>query len=167
MTISLLTPSATLNPYKARVYLLSAGFSLTFGSMFAKTYRVHRIFTNSWAGICRDKMLKDTKLISMVCCLLLVDALVVTFWTLRWDIELFINVPLILTWFVQATPWSDTWRIWPLKSAWQIARWYTNRKWVNLRYYNDLNQLRFWYLFSSVWKEHERKLPSINQTEIF
>lgn len=51
--------------------------------MFAKTYRVHRIFTHSWGGIfCKDKMLKDTKLISMVCCLLLVDALLVSMWTL-------------------------------------------------------------------------------------
>lgn len=55
--------------------------------MFAKTYRVHRIFTHSWGGICRDKMLKDTKLISMVCCLLLVDALVVTFWTVSDPME--------------------------------------------------------------------------------
>lgn len=69
------------------MYLLSAGFSLTFGSMFAKTYRVHRIFTHSWGGICKDKMLKDTKLIFMVCCLLLVDALVVTFWTLSDPME--------------------------------------------------------------------------------
>lgn len=68
---------------QARVYLLSAGFSLTFGSMFAKTYRVHRIFTHSWGGVfCKDKMLKDTKLISMVCCLLLLDALIVSTWTL-------------------------------------------------------------------------------------
>lgn len=95
---------------KARVYLLSAGFSLTFGSMFAKTYRVHRIFTHNWGGICKviiiivimiiclflfssffeickDKMLKDTKLISMVCCLLLFDGLVVTFWTLTDPME--------------------------------------------------------------------------------
>jgi len=55
--------------------------------MFAKTYRVHRIFTHSWGGICRDKMLRDTKLISMVCCLLLVDALVVTFWTVSDPME--------------------------------------------------------------------------------
>ena len=33
---------------QARVYLLSAGFSLAFGSMFTKTYRVHRIFTMSY-----------------------------------------------------------------------------------------------------------------------
>lgn len=55
--------------------------------MFAKTYRVHRIFTHSWAGVCKDKMLRDTKLISMVCCLLLVDALVITFWTLSDPME--------------------------------------------------------------------------------
>lgn len=55
--------------------------------MFAKTYRVHRIFTHGWGGICKDKMLKDTKLICMVCCLLLVDALVVTFWTLSDPME--------------------------------------------------------------------------------
>jgi gamma-aminobutyric acid type B receptor len=67
----------------ARVYLLSSGFSLTFGSMFAKTYRVHRIFIHNWGGVyCKDKMLKDRKLISMVCCLLLVDGLFVSCWTL-------------------------------------------------------------------------------------
>lgn len=55
--------------------------------MFAKTYRVHRIFTHGWGGICKDKMLKDTKLICMVCCLLLVDALIVTFWTLNDPME--------------------------------------------------------------------------------
>lgn len=81
--MSTITTFSFHDSQQARVYLLSAGFSLTFGSMFAKTYRVHRIFTHSWGGIfCKDKMLKDTKLISMVCCLLLVDALVVTFWTL-------------------------------------------------------------------------------------
>jgi hypothetical protein len=48
--------------------------------MFAKTYRVHRIFTHSWGGICKDKMLQDTQLISLVCALLLLDGLVVTFW---------------------------------------------------------------------------------------
>ncbi|KAG8242241.1 hypothetical protein J6590_070076 [Homalodisca vitripennis] len=39
----------------ARVYLLSAGFSLAFGSMFTKTYRVHRIFTRSASGVVKNK----------------------------------------------------------------------------------------------------------------
>lgn len=52
--------------------------------MFAKTYRVHRIFTHRGGGIggmvCKDRMLRDTQLISLVCALLLLDALVVTLW---------------------------------------------------------------------------------------
>ncbi|XP_071522350.1 uncharacterized protein [Panulirus ornatus] len=41
----------------ARAYLLSAGFSLAFGSMFTKTYRVHQIFTRSnSAGVVRNKV---------------------------------------------------------------------------------------------------------------
>lgn len=65
--------------FQARVYLLSAGFSLAFGSMFAKTYRVHRIFTRT-GSIFKDKMLQDTQLISLVGGLLLLDGLVVTLW---------------------------------------------------------------------------------------
>lgn len=41
---------------QARVYLLSAGFSLAFGSMFTKTYRVHRIFTRSRSGVVKNKV---------------------------------------------------------------------------------------------------------------
>ncbi|XP_051153184.1 uncharacterized protein LOC127276638 isoform X2 [Leptopilina boulardi] len=64
----------------ARVYLLSAGFSLAFGSMFTKTYRVHRIFTRSRSGVVKKKLLQDTQLISLICVLLLIDGLVVTLW---------------------------------------------------------------------------------------
>ncbi|XP_076629216.1 gamma-aminobutyric acid type B receptor subunit 3 [Colletes latitarsis] len=64
----------------ARVYLLSAGFSLAFGSMFTKTYRVHRIFTRSRSGVVKNKLLQDTQLISLICALLLIDGLVVTLW---------------------------------------------------------------------------------------
>ncbi|XP_037958848.1 gamma-aminobutyric acid type B receptor subunit 2 [Teleopsis dalmanni] len=70
----------------ARVYLLSAGFSLAFGSMFAKTYRVHRIFTCT-GSVFKDKMLQDIQLILLVCGLLLVDALVVTLWVVTDPME--------------------------------------------------------------------------------
>lgn len=73
--------------FQARVYLLSSGFSLAFGSMFAKTYRVHRIFTHSGGGVCKDKMLQDTQLISLVCALLLLDGLVVTMWVVADPME--------------------------------------------------------------------------------
>ncbi|XP_054744804.1 uncharacterized protein LOC129249163 [Anastrepha obliqua] len=67
------------NVCTARVYLLCAGFSLAFGSMFAKTYRVHRIFTRT-GSVFKDKMLQDAQLIMLVCTLLVVDALLVTLW---------------------------------------------------------------------------------------
>ncbi|XP_065095274.1 gamma-aminobutyric acid type B receptor subunit 2 [Ochlerotatus camptorhynchus] len=64
----------------ARIYFLSAGFSLAFGSMFAKTFRVYRLFTHSAGGLCKDKILRDTQLISVIGALLLLDASVVSFW---------------------------------------------------------------------------------------
>ncbi|KDR18733.1 Gamma-aminobutyric acid type B receptor subunit 2 [Zootermopsis nevadensis] len=66
----------------ARVYLLSAGFSLAFGSMFTKTYRVHRIFTRSRSGVVKNKLLQDTQLISLICVLLLIDGLIMTLWVI-------------------------------------------------------------------------------------
>lgn len=71
--------------------MLSSGFSLAFGSMFAKTYRVHRIFTRSGSSVCKDKMLQDTQLISLVCALLLLDGLVVTLWVLADPMERHLN----------------------------------------------------------------------------
>lgn len=68
------------------MYLLSAGFSLAFGSMFAKTYRVHRIFTRT-GSVFKDKMLQDIQLILLVCGLLLVDALLVTLWVVADPME--------------------------------------------------------------------------------
>ncbi|XP_050347272.1 gamma-aminobutyric acid type B receptor subunit 2 [Nymphalis io] len=65
-----------------RVYILSAGFSLAFGSMFAKTYRVHRIFISNRSGVCKTKLLQDTPLISLVCALLVIDGLIVTLWAM-------------------------------------------------------------------------------------
>lgn len=59
--------------------------------MFAKTYRVHRIFTHSGGGVCKDKMLQDTQLISLVCALLLLDGLVVTFWVVTDPMERYMN----------------------------------------------------------------------------
>lgn len=74
--------------FQARVSLLSSGFSLAFGSMFAKTYRVHRIFTShSGGGICKDRILQDSKLILLVCALLLIDGLVVILWVMSDPME--------------------------------------------------------------------------------
>ncbi|XP_037087460.1 gamma-aminobutyric acid type B receptor subunit 2-like [Pollicipes pollicipes] len=64
----------------ARVYLLSIGFSLAFGAMFAKTFRVHQIFVGSRTGVIKNRMLQDTQLMSLILVLLLFDCVIVTVW---------------------------------------------------------------------------------------
>jgi len=54
-----------------RAYLLSMGFSLAFGSMFAKTYRVHRIFTRSCIGVVKNKVSHRTRGRIYVCACLM------------------------------------------------------------------------------------------------
>ena len=39
-------PFSTFSLLQARAWVLMSGFTLAFGSMFSKTYRVHAIFTN-------------------------------------------------------------------------------------------------------------------------
>lgn len=66
--------------FQIRVYFLSAGFSLAFGSMFAKTYRVNKIFTYNGTSVVKDKFLKDKQLITLIFILLLIDAVIVALW---------------------------------------------------------------------------------------
>ncbi|XP_071790355.1 gamma-aminobutyric acid type B receptor subunit 1-like [Asterias amurensis] len=62
---------------KAKTWCLSVGFSMAFGSMFSKTWRVHKIFTNKTA---RKMAVKDFRLFSFVASLILVDVLLVVLW---------------------------------------------------------------------------------------
>lgn len=73
-------PCYSLNRFQVRVYLLSAGFSLAFGSMFAKTYRISKIFTCSSAAVVKDKLLRDKQLIMLIFALLLIDAVILSLW---------------------------------------------------------------------------------------
>ncbi|KIH53015.1 7 transmembrane receptor [Ancylostoma duodenale] len=60
-----------------KTWTLCLGFTLAFGSMFSKTWRVHSIFTN----IRMDrKAIKDSKLLLILAGLLFVDVLVLTLW---------------------------------------------------------------------------------------
>ncbi|KHJ92802.1 7 transmembrane receptor [Oesophagostomum dentatum] len=62
-----------------KTWTLCLGFTLAFGSMFSKTWRVHSIFTN----IRMDrKAIKDSKLLLILAGLLFVDVLVLTLWAL-------------------------------------------------------------------------------------
>uniref|UniRef100_A0A0P5B4G1 Metabotropic GABA-B receptor subtype n=1 Tax=Daphnia magna TaxID=35525 RepID=A0A0P5B4G1_9CRUS len=62
-----------------RAYFLSAGFSLAFGAMFTKTFRVHRIFSMR-NSLLKNKLLADTQLIGLILVLLLMDTLVIGLW---------------------------------------------------------------------------------------
>lgn len=71
--------SITAFPYicTARAWLLMAGFSLAFGSMFSKTWRVHSIFTDVKLN---KKVIKDYQLFMVVGVLLVIDLGIMTTW---------------------------------------------------------------------------------------
>lgn len=49
--------------------------------MFAKTFRVHRIFISSrLGGVVKDPLLRDTQLMGLTGALLLIDVLIATVW---------------------------------------------------------------------------------------
>ncbi|XP_064634333.1 gamma-aminobutyric acid type B receptor subunit 2-like [Lineus longissimus] len=61
----------------ARSWILAIGFTFSFGAMFSKTWRVHAIFTNIKMN---KKVIKDYKLMLMVCVLLLLDLSILVAW---------------------------------------------------------------------------------------
>ena len=74
------------------MWILCLGFTLAFGSMFSKTWRVHSIFTNirmdkkaikvrSPFTVTRHSS-QDSKLYAMVGVLLLLDIIVLTLWAI-------------------------------------------------------------------------------------
>ncbi|XP_031555480.1 gamma-aminobutyric acid type B receptor subunit 2-like [Actinia tenebrosa] len=61
----------------SRSWTLSLGFSLAYGAMFSKTWRVHTIFTNRKL---RGKIVKDRHLLAIVFLLLVVDVTYLIIW---------------------------------------------------------------------------------------
>ncbi|XP_025087523.1 gamma-aminobutyric acid type B receptor subunit 2-like isoform X6 [Pomacea canaliculata] len=62
---------------RARAWVLALGFTLAFGAMFGKTWRVHAIFTNIKLN---KKVIKDYKLMLLVLVLVLVDVGILITW---------------------------------------------------------------------------------------
>ncbi|OWF53919.1 Gamma-aminobutyric acid type B receptor subunit 2 [Mizuhopecten yessoensis] len=63
-----------------RAFFFAAGFSLAFGSMFTKTYRVHQIFTRVNRGLIKNKLLKDKQLLFIIGALLVIDSTILLVW---------------------------------------------------------------------------------------
>lgn len=90
-----LPASCLKHALQMRVYLLSAGFSLAFGSMFAKTYRINKIFTYSNVTVVKDKLLRDKQLITLILTLLLIDAIIISLWVVIDPMKRYLyNLPL-------------------------------------------------------------------------
>ncbi|KAI0222785.1 Gamma-aminobutyric acid type B receptor subunit 2, partial [Lamellibrachia satsuma] len=60
-----------------KVWVLSLGFTLAFGSLFAKTWRVHQIMYNKKLT---KKNLKDIHLFAIVFMLIVIDVVILTVW---------------------------------------------------------------------------------------
>ncbi|XP_030383827.1 gamma-aminobutyric acid type B receptor subunit 1 [Scaptodrosophila lebanonensis] len=138
----------------ARVYLLSAGFSLAFGSMFAKTYRVHRIFTRT-GSVFKDKMLQDIQLILLVCGLLLVDALVVTLWVVSDPMERHLHN---LTLEISAIDRSVVYQ-----PQVEVCRSQHTQSWLGVLYaYKGLLLVVGVYM---AWETRHVKIPALNDSQ--
>ena len=61
-----------------RLYVLAIAFSMAFGALFSKTWRVHKIFTAQRAM--KRKMMRDFHLILFVLALVLIDVVFITVW---------------------------------------------------------------------------------------
>ncbi|XP_072027770.1 gamma-aminobutyric acid type B receptor subunit 1-like [Amphiura filiformis] len=69
--------SGLLAMCKTTTWFISVGFSLAFGSMFSKTWRVHKIFTSKTV---KKVSIKDYQLAGLVAILILIDVFVLTLW---------------------------------------------------------------------------------------
>ncbi|XP_017046325.1 gamma-aminobutyric acid type B receptor subunit 2 [Drosophila ficusphila] len=138
----------------ARVYLLSAGFSLAFGSMFAKTYRVHRIFTRT-GSVFKDKMLQDIQLILLVGALLLVDALLVTLWVVTDPMERHLHN---LTLEISAIDRSVVYQ-----PQVEVCRSQHTQTWLSVLYaYKGLLLVVGVYM---AWETRHVKIPALNDSQ--
>ncbi|XP_070566247.1 gamma-aminobutyric acid type B receptor subunit 2-like isoform X2 [Ptychodera flava] len=63
-----------------RAWVLTIGFTVAFGAMFSKTWRVHSIFTNIKM---KKRVIRDYKLFAIVGVLLLIDVLLLTTWQIK------------------------------------------------------------------------------------
>ncbi|XP_028407396.1 gamma-aminobutyric acid type B receptor subunit 2-like [Dendronephthya gigantea] len=61
-----------------RLYVLSVAFSMSFGALFSKTWRVHKIFTAQRA--IKKKLMRDFHLLLFVLALVVIDVIFITMW---------------------------------------------------------------------------------------
>ncbi|CAF4401836.1 unnamed protein product, partial [Adineta steineri] len=78
----------------ARVWTLSIGFTISFGAIFSKTWRVHTIFTTVNAS---KRAIKDYRLFIFVGILFALDFIVLTSWQIIDPLKIFRHTSQIQT----------------------------------------------------------------------
>ena len=70
----------------ARPWFLSLGYTLAFGALFAKSWRIYSIFKNPWK---RNRPLKDHVLIGIIGILLSIDVVILVVWVVLDPLDLY------------------------------------------------------------------------------
>lgn len=69
---------------KLRLWLLAIGFTLSFGSLFGKTWQVHCVYVDSQL---KHKPFRMWNFLIIISVLLLVDVIYLTIWTIMWPLQ--------------------------------------------------------------------------------
>ncbi|XP_041357870.1 gamma-aminobutyric acid type B receptor subunit 1-like [Gigantopelta aegis] len=137
-----------------RAFLLAAGFSLSFGAMFAKTYRVHQIFTRANSGLVKSKLLRDKHLLFIIGVLLMVDSGIVIVWVIVDPME-----PKITNLTEEAPDDED------ILLVHQLTTCYSHhlQKWLGVFYvYKGLLLVFGVYM---AWETRSVKIPALNDSQ--
>ncbi|XP_072016015.1 gamma-aminobutyric acid type B receptor subunit 2-like [Amphiura filiformis] len=77
---NLVSKKVTCHMMTVFIWFLALGISLSFGAMFSKTWRVHRIFTSKI--VLKHKGIQDQHLYGQVALLIIVDVIILTIWVI-------------------------------------------------------------------------------------
>ncbi|CEO95958.1 unnamed protein product (mitochondrion) [Plasmodiophora brassicae] len=89
-------PAAYTSNCQARIALLIFSFSLTFGGLFSKTYRVSAIFGTSGDGVGKVVKIKNSTLLLYVGALIAIDAVIILVWFTADPLQLLVvNLPAV------------------------------------------------------------------------
>ncbi|XP_072046008.1 gamma-aminobutyric acid type B receptor subunit 2-like isoform X2 [Amphiura filiformis] len=81
---SLVGENAMDHVCRARLWLLALGFTLSFGSMFSKTFRVHRIFLNKKM---EKRVVKDYQLLGMAMSFVALETIYLLIWEVMYPLH--------------------------------------------------------------------------------
>lgn len=144
-----------------RQWLLSIGFTLMFGAMFSKTYRVYRLFVRSTGKAFERVKIRNMDLYKIVAILLSVDAVLLTMWSTIDPLKIvrtFTGVqsitPEYLTQEVTETCRSESDAFWVFVFGYKVRQLHVDFK---TKLFNYFLRQSYWFFLLS-WLMQRRKL---------